>query len=108
MLHQRCGLLTQSAVYLRAKQHFSLRIAYTVKHTKTSSRRRLPAAKLSSVAMETGSATKQSASDGISKTDRPTKGETTFPSFFLFFPHVQENCVDAGVGDEGPGENILT
>jgi hypothetical protein len=33
--------------------------------------------------METGSATKQSGSDGITKTDRPTKGETTFPSFFL-------------------------
>jgi hypothetical protein len=33
--------------------------------------------------METGSAKKQSGSHGISKTDRPTKDETTFPSFFL-------------------------
>jgi hypothetical protein len=58
MLHELCGLLIQRNVYLRAKQHFSLRIAYTVKHTKMSSSRRLPAAKLSRVAMETGSAKK--------------------------------------------------
>jgi hypothetical protein len=58
MLHQLCGLLIQSNEYLRAKQHFSLRIAYTVKHTKMRRRRRLPAAKLSRVAMETGSAKK--------------------------------------------------
>jgi hypothetical protein len=58
--------------------------------------------------METGSATKQSGSNGISKMDRPTKGVTTSLSFFITFPHVQETCIDGGVGERGPRENILT
>jgi hypothetical protein len=56
--------------YLREKQHFSRRMAYTVKQTRMSRRRTLPAARLSSVAMETGSVTQRRDSGGTCHTDR--------------------------------------
>ena len=64
--------------YLRAKQHFSRRMAYTVKHTKIRSSRRLPAARHSSVAMGTGSETQHSSSGGISEKDRSKNVQKVF------------------------------
>jgi hypothetical protein len=53
-------------------------MAYTVKHTKTRSSRRLPAARHSSVAMGTGSATQHSSSGGIYENDRSTNVKKVF------------------------------
>jgi len=53
-------------------------MAYTVKHTKTRSSRRLPAARHSSVAMGTGSETQHSTSGGIPEKDSSTNVQKVF------------------------------